>query len=279
MNLFRIALLAFTAFTCMQSAKGQTPDAAPARVPQASVSVKGNKISYLWAYRGLQAGLDVFDRKRDELASGASLRFVIQDYKKAGMPPGAVVKVVGEDAALTLPVDEDGGFVLKRSPTAFADDADVVLVAGTDAPPQRERGDFFTYPEPQVRSPNLPFGTWRMGDLRLACHMNLAMFKKTSSLLMSMAVRIYTIGKDFCSSSSDPEVRGNIGFTAPAPFDSATLIDGERRKVIGRGKKRHTLQVPISENWSNDTLIVFQFSGNDATSSPHEQAGEAAPIP
>lgn len=274
MNLSRIAPLAFTAFTCVQSAQGQTPDAAPA-----SVTVKGNKISYLWAYRGLEAGLDVFDRKRDELAPGASLRFVIQDYKKAGLPPGAVVKVVGDDAALTLPVDADGGFVLKRSPAASADDADVVLVAGTDAPPQRKRGDFFTYPEPQVRSPNLPFGTWRMGDLRLACHMNLAMFKKTASFLMSMTVRIYTIGKDFCSSSGDPEVRRSTGFTAPALFDSATLIDGERRQLIGRGKKQHTLLVPISENWSNDTLIVFQFSGNDATSSPHRQAGEGAPIP
>ena len=98
-----------------------------------------------------------------------------------------------------------------------------------------------------------------MGDLRLQCYMNLAILKDTQSLLMRMTVKLALLGEaDFCARSSDPKLLTHIGFTAPAPFESATLIDGERRQVIGRGRNKGILKVPVSGDWSNDTLIVFQ---------------------
>lgn len=259
------AVVACMAFGSPLQAMAQLPDAVDKDAGQTTlptVIVRKLDLDKTWAYRSMAVGLDVFDRRQAALAPGAALRFVVRDFKDARVAGGAVVKVLGEETNLSIPIDADGGFVLPRSKSAYADRADVMLVVEGAAAQSRERGDYFSYPEPEVRSPHLPAGTWRMGDLRLMCYMNLAMYKDTQSFLMGMTVRLALMGEgDFCSRSRDPKVMTHIGFTAPAPFDSATLIDGERRQVIGRGRDKRVLKVPVSGDWPDDTLIVFQFSG------------------
>ncbi|MEO7497496.1 MAG: hypothetical protein ABIT83_20110 [Massilia sp.] len=258
MKLLLVAILISLANGCAGNANAQVPAAMEADdIP--SVTIKGNKSAQVWAYRTMETGLDVFEGKRDALAPGSSLRFVVRNDRPGAFPTGAAVKVIGEQTDISIPVAADGGFVMVRSASAHRDKADVALAVGDVVAIGKKPASASNYPLPEVRSPNLPAGAWRLGDLRLQCSIRLAMCEDTLSLLQLAGFKALSLGRDLCGHAI--KVNGNITFRTPAPFDSATLIDGERRLLTHVGKQQRVYRAPVhDDSWSNDTLIQFQFS-------------------
>lgn len=258
MKLLLVAILISLANGCAGDAHAQVP-AAMEDDELPAVTVKGNRSAQVWAYRTLEAGLDVFERKRDELAPEAALRFVVRNYQPGAFPTGAAVKVIGEQTDISIPVTADGGFEMVRSASAHRDKADVALAVGEIVATGTRPKSASIYPLPEVRSPHLPAGTWRLGDLRLQCSIQLAIFEDTLNLLELAGFKTLTLGRDPCGRGV--KVNGGISFRTPQPFDSATLIDGERRLLTQVGKQQRSYRAPVrDDSWSNDTLIEFQFS-------------------
>jgi hypothetical protein len=244
----RFVLLALL-FTSAAFANGQPAGQAetkPEDEKVAEVAIEGIKNPALRSYRTMSAGLDAFDEHR-RLAPAAALKFKLirrtAIYGEATSWDGVSLRVAGNDFSIPLPIAPDGTFVLPRSQTAHAEDADLVLN-------QKKSTVSFA---PDVRSPGLPANARRLGDLRLQCEVLLAVEKKEMSLALRAFFNTAFMGGDWCRAK-----HAKVGVPLGDWSMSTVLAYGDKRIPLpGEGYK---ITAPIQDKaLPDDALIEFEF--------------------
>ena len=110
------------------------------------------------SYRKMIAGMDLFEKTRSQLAPQATLRFKLLPRRRDTNMEGIVLEILGDSVAIPVAVAADRTFTLERNQKALEEDASVT-------PNRRSRS--MTW-RTEIRTPGLPAGTRRLGDLRLA---------------------------------------------------------------------------------------------------------------
>jgi hypothetical protein len=216
------------------------------------------------SYRRMLQGMDRFARER-ALAPQATLRFRLLPRQPGTDMQGIALKVVGDTASMAVPVAADNSFTLERNELLWRQDA--AVLANRKTLSMTWRAD--------VRSPGVPPGMRRLGDLRMECLVGM------EAGLVSNNAHLFAWLDEFLSSAdkvcSDPN--GNYLFFAERPLFSITLQAGARRATL----PFHALyagnppaaEMPFCDcqvllersyfapvwdrSWPDDTLLSFEY--------------------
>jgi hypothetical protein len=192
------------------------------------------------SYRHLLAALDAFD-KHHALAPQAGLRFQLKDERKAD---GLVVQIAGQGAPVELPVAADGTFAVPRIERLADEDAELVL--------NRKKKSLSLWP--RVRTPGIPEGVIRLGDLRLECRVAIELGKKELGFMASAMISTLALGGDWCAVDSK-----RFSFWTPTRLilDGATVREGARSEALAvRGR---SILAPLADKrWSDEALIELK---------------------
>lgn len=229
-----------------------------------SVTVTATRDPVDKSYRKMIAGMERFARNR-ALAPQATLRFELLPRLPATQLDGITLRVLGDNISLPVTVAPDHTFTLERNAQALKEDAALVASRKTTTLTWRAR----------VRSPNVPAGMRRLGDLRLECQVGVE-----AGLLSNNAKMFAWLGEMFTDADrvcSAPD--GNYLFFSERPLFNVTLRDGSRTETLpfsmlyaGGTQTPETLPfcdcqvlldrsyyAPIwDRNWSDDTLVSFE---------------------
>ena len=233
---------------------------APARVTVTATRDPVDK-----SYRKMIAGMDRFERNRAR-APQATLRFQLLPRLPTTRLDGITLRVVGDNIALPVPVAPDHTFALDRNSQALREDAALIASSKTSTLTWRA----------QVRSPGVPPGMRRLGDLRLECQVGVeAGLLSNNATVFAWLGELLTDPDRVCASAD-----GNYRFFAERPVFGVTLRDGPRTETLpfsmlyaGGTQTPDTLPfcdcqvlldrsfyAPIwDQRWSDDTLVAFDY--------------------
>ena len=171
------------------------------------------------SYRRMVAGMELFAERRAALAPGAALRFKLLPRKQSTSMQDVDVAIVGDSFETPVEVAPDNTFVLPRDARALKENASVR--------PNRKKQTMTWRAE--VRSPGLPPGTRRLGDLRLECEvgMEARLISNRPPGLFGWMVERFGDTPAYCG-QEDPRYL----FFAERALWSVTLVSGERREVL-----------------------------------------------
>lgn len=242
------------------------------------------------SYRKMVKGMALFEARR-AAAPEAALRYRLLPRRPDTDLRGITVSVVGDSFERPVRVAADATFALDFDRKAVEEDASVR--------PNRKAGTLTWRAD--IRSPGLPPGTRRLGDLRLECRvgMEAGLVSQYPSLFDRMMD--FVLGADrFCDEKEPPYL-----FFAERPLFGVTLVDGERRRSLSVGELYAGLAhdrapdkllsycdcaalldrayyVPLGDrSWPDDTLVQLEYMdapspagdyGNLAGSSKAEMA-------
>jgi hypothetical protein len=239
----------------------------PPRTSLGSVTVRavGNPVEK--SYRKMVAGMDLFERMH-RLAPNAQLRYKLLPRKPGTRLADIDLEVVGKSFSYRVPIAPDQTFTLGRDPRAIAEDAVV-------SPNRRKLS--MTW-RTEIRTPGLPPGTRRLGDLRLECLVGIeAGLVSNSNPLMEALSNLLTDPFSYCGHKEAKYL-----FFAERPLFSVTLVAGARREVLAidqlyakavddPGLKDdlpfcdcevmldRTYFLPLGDSsWPDDTLVQFE---------------------
>lgn len=227
---------------CMPLALAQqTPDEAGAAEPPAQ-QVSGVRDPEWKPYRQMLKGVDAYDEYR-QLAPKAALRFVLRPNLPKMTLDDVTLRIAGTTVSIPVPIAADGSFTIPRDKDAAAEDAEMVLNKKKNAVRWRT----------EIRTPELPENTRRLGDLRLSCRINWAVLKDDEPFFRRTAISL--IGGP-CGST-----RVKVFFSEARVIGTATLVDGERRLVLPLNKDGLSYTAPLADaGWSNDALVSFDYA-------------------
>lgn len=216
------------------------------------------------SYRKMLQGMERFGREQ-ALAPQATLRFRLLPRLPGTDMQGIKLKVVGDTTAKAVPIAADNSFTLDYDAQLWHEDAAVLANRKTLSMTWRA----------EVRSPGVPEGMRRLGDLRLECLVGM------EAGLVSNNAHLFAWLDDFLSSPdkvcNDPQ--GNYLYFTERPLFSITLQAGERRATL----PFHSLYAanpPAAEmpycdcqvlldrsyfapvwdrSWPDDTLLSFEY--------------------
>lgn len=234
-----------------------------------SVTVTGMAHPVEKSYRRMVEGMDLFERMH-ALAPNAQLRYKLLPRKRGTNMDDIQLEVVGNTFSTRVPVAPDRTFTLPRDPTAWAENAAVL-------PNRRELT--MTW-RTEIRTPGLPPGTRRLGDLRLECLVGIqaGLVSNTSSKLMQQLSGLLTDPFRYCG-----QKYARYLFFADRPVFSVTLVAGNRREVLpidalyasasdDPGLPQdlpfcdcevlvdRTYFLPLGDkSWPDDTLVQFEY--------------------
>lgn len=269
-----LALLALPAMLAAQDAPAPaaTPPAAAQPAPP-SVTVRATRDPVDKSYRKMIAGMDLFEQ-RHALAPQATLRFQLLPRLPRTSLDGVTLRVAGDSITLPVAIDTDHTFTLQRNQQAWKEDADLIANRKTSTLTWRV----------QVRSPGVPPGLRRLGDLRLECLVGVK-----AGLVSNNAAWFAWLGdllQDPDRICGAPD--GNYLFFAERPLFGVTLRDGARTGVLPfsalyAGGTQTPESLPFCDcqvlldrsyyapvwdrNWSDDTLLAFDGMEGDPASS------------
>ena len=220
------------------------------------------------SYRKMVKGMDLFEEMH-ALAPDARLRYRLYPRK-----PGADMRigrlyVVGESFERAVDVAADDTFALPRDRDALAEDASVRSERSADTMTWRA----------DIRTPGLPPGVRRLGDLRLEClvGMEAGLISQYPSLV-SQFFKLLESPRAFCGRAEVPYL-----FFAERPLFAVTLHAGERRQTLSVGnlyagiahgrtpeeERRYcdcqalldrAYTLPLGErSWPDDTLVELEY--------------------
>ena len=240
--------------------------AAPA-LPSVTISAKANRDPVEKSYRKMLKGMDLFEKERST-APDALLRFKLLPRKRATDMNNIVLEVIGTTVDFPVPVAPDHTFTLARNPKAFDENAQVV--------PNR-KAQSMTW-RTEIRTPDLPPNTRRLGDLRLECRVGMeAGLVSSSGTLASWLVGAVLDTPAYCDKPAPLYL-----FFADKPLFSVTLMDGQRKEVLAIDKlyaaasdnPKLTAELPDCDcevlvdrtyflplgdrSWSDNTLVMFE---------------------
>lgn len=198
-----------------------------------------------WPYGMLQTAREAFDKRMAAQAPGASLRFRLPKTDPA--ESGNRVELVTEGQQLALPMVSNRAFALPPAVEVVDDDA--MVVVNRHFP----KGEY-NHPNVEVRSPGLPEGVRRVGDLRLACEAQMAMAKTEGFTVRAALAAAGLFGLNICTKLEIAR------FDAPStPWDSVRIEDGEQRMVIPKSQ-RDGPQLG-DKAWSDNAHISYTMAG------------------
>jgi len=169
------------------------------------------------SYRKMVQGMDHFERARAAIAPNATLRFKLLPRKPGTDMDDIVLEVIGSTFFYEVPIAPDRTFVLERDPKALQENAVVS--------PNRKRLSMTWRTE--IRTPGLPPGTRRLGDLRLECHVGLEAGLVSNSSPIARIADLFTDSKSYCNRKD-----ARYLYFAERPLFSVTLVAGARREVL-----------------------------------------------
>lgn len=239
--------------------------AAASQDAPAKVTVTATRDPVDKSYRKMIAGMDRFERNR-VLAPQASLRFQLLPRLPTTRLDSITLRVVGDTVALPVPVAPDHTFTLDRNSQALREDAALIASSKTRTLTWRA----------QVRSPNVPPGMRRLGDLRIECQVGVeAGLLSNNANVFAWLGELLTDPDRVCASAD-----GNYLFFAERPLFGVTLRDGNHTETLpfsmlyaGGTQTPDTLpfcdcQVLLDRSyyapvwdrrWSDDTLVEFDY--------------------
>jgi hypothetical protein len=220
------------------------------------------------SYRKMIRGMELFERMR-AMAPGASLRFKLLPRRHDTDMNGIVLEILGDTFAMPVAVAADHTFMLERHQWALDEDASVT-------PNRRARS--MTW-RTEIRSPGVPTGMRRLGDMRLECLVGLeADLISNPRSLFGRFARLLTGPFEYCNNP-----RAQYLFFAERPLFSVSLIDGQRRETISVDRLYggasadpdyrddlpycdcevlldRTYFLPLGDkSWSDETLVAFEY--------------------
>jgi hypothetical protein len=252
-------------FLMLPGSGAAQPALPPSGQPVPRVAVPATRDPVDKSYRRMLRGMDRFAREKAALAPGATLRFRLLP-RLAGTPmEGIEMKVVGDTLAIPVPVDADNSFTLERDERAWREDA--ALVANRRTASMTWRAD--------VRSPGVPEGMRRLGDLRLECRVGM------EAGLVSNNAHLFAWLGDLLANPDRvcDDADGRYLFFTERPVFAVTLHAGGRavpaplRSVYTGGNVRapdlpycdcqvlfdRSYHAPIWDRaWPDDTLLSFE---------------------
>lgn len=222
--------------------------ATPSTDDSGKVLVNGTRNPELKPYRVMSAGLDAFDKYHALAPAAPDVRFKLRPM--SGDPSvdmnGLALRIAGNTTSIPLPLNEDHMFTLPRSSAATEEDADLVL--------NKKKGNYRW--QPMIQSAGVPPGMRRLGDLRLECHVAVAVAKREMSFMERAFVATLLGSTEWCSSG-----RLNWGVATTRPVRSATLILGERRMAFPLSDDRMGYTALTSDTTLPDeALVEIQFA-------------------
>jgi hypothetical protein len=236
-----------------------------------AVSVTGLRNTVDKSYRKMVAGMDLFE-KMHGLAPDARLRFKLLPRKRETNMEDVQVEILGDSFETPVPVAPDRTFVLPRDPQALKEDASVR--------PNRKKQTMTWRSE--IRSPGVPAGKRRLGDLRLECAVGMAAgVVSNDKPLFGRLAGLLTGGPEYCAGSETRYL-----FFAERPIFAVTLVSGERREVLPIDRLYmgasynpdwkadlaycdcevlldRTYTLPLGDkSWPDDALVEFEYMGD-----------------
>ena len=199
-----------------------------------------------WRFSLLEKAQSVFEKGAAGQAPGATMSFRLPKVDPA--QGDNQVEIVGADHRLPLPMASNTSFSLKRG--TLAEDDDAMVVVNRNFP----KGEF-NHPLLQVRSPGLPDGVQRMGDLRLACAAQMAMAKGEGLKVRAALGAASLFGFNICDELEATRIEGPKG-----AYDSVTIEDGGRR-LVQSAKDRHPVKLG-DKAWSDNARISYTLDGH-----------------
>lgn len=224
------------------------------------------------SYRRMVSAVELFERERAATAPQATLRFKLLPRKPGVSVDDVDLNILGRSVVIPVAVAPDRTFVLPRSDRAL--DENAVVTPDRIARSMTWRAE--------VRTPGLPHGVRRLGDLRLECYvgMEAGLISEKPSLVGRLVQRL-TDSPAYCDS------RGNrYIFFAERPLFGITLESGERREMlpaarlwagaVGDDRLREDLPycdcevlldrayfLPLGDrSWPDDTRVLFDAMGD-----------------
>jgi hypothetical protein len=239
-----------------------------------SVTVTSTRDPVDKSYRKMLRGMDRFESEQSK-APGAALRFRLLPRLPGTRMEDIHLTVVGDSVSLPVPVAPDNSFTLERNARARREDA--ALVANRRTASMTWRAD--------VRSPGVPQGERRLGDLRAECMVgveaglvsnNAHMFRWLSDMLTSP--------ERVCG-----DAQGNYLFFAEQPLFAVRLRAGDRSATLPfrlqyAGGTLPAADLPFCDcqvlldrsyhapiwdrSWPDDTLLSFESMDAAAAGPP-----------
>jgi len=199
-----------------------------------------------WRYQLLETAQDHFEKRAAAQAPGATLTFRLP--KADPVQADNQVEIVRADMRTRLPMASATTFALLRDTEAADNDA-MVVVNRNFAPGHKD------HPIVQVRSPGLPEGLKRMGDLRLACAAQMAMAKAEGLKFRAVLVTVSLFGFNVCDELDVTEIDAPAG-----PYDTVTIEDGARR--LAQPAAQRNLPRLGDKEWSDNARISYTLNGH-----------------
>lgn len=253
-------LTTFTLAALFLMHQGAAAQDAPSPLGDTTAAIgpgKSGTTQVAWSYISLEAGVDMFERRSPQLAPGALLRYkmpkgILPPKDKDGKPEDTTATIAVKGWSVPLPLAPDLSFVLPPNSRAKADGAYIVVS-------RRFPSGMYKHPDVDVRTPGLPANVLRLGDLRLACEIQVRILKKDMLRARLLLDAMGWFGKSPCDSDT-----GKI-FTAPALHNSITYTAGNRRLVKPVSGKELEFNAPLGDSdWPDDTLMTFELDGEPA---------------
>lgn len=238
--------------------------AAGAQTP-ATVSVHAARDPVDKSYRKMIAGMERFARDH-ALAPQASLRFQLLPRSPGIVMEGITLRIAGDSVSVPVPVEADHSFVLPRVEEALREDAAVLANRPSNSMTWRAL----------VRTPGLPPGTRRLGDLRLECRVGMTAGLVSNSAPLFGRLADALLGADRVCLRPD----GNYLFFSERPLFAVTLRAGTREetlpfRMLYAGGELPAAALPYCDcqvlldrtyyaplwdaSWPDDTLLSFTY--------------------
>lgn len=238
------------------------------RASLGAVTVSGVGHPVEKSYRRMVEGMDLFERMHAH-APNAQLRFKLLPRKRGTNMGDINLEVVGRTFSYRVPIAPDQTFTLTRDPKAAAEDAVVS--------PNRKQLTMTWRTE--IRTPGLPAGTRRLGDLRLECLVGIqaGLVSNTNPIIEKIS-SILTDPFRYCGQKN-----ARYLFFAERPVFAVTLVSGSRRETLPIDSLYasasddpeladdlpfcdcevmldRTYFLPLGDqSWPDDTLVQFDF--------------------
>ena len=237
-------------------------------LPSVTIAAKANRDPVEKSYRNMLRGMDLFDAQRS-MSPNSTLRFKLLPRKQDTDMKSIEMEVIGSTVAFAVVVAPDGTFTLERNPQAFDENAQVI--------PNR-KAQSMTW-RSDIRTPGLPAGTRRLGDLRLECRVGM-----TSGLISNSSNIIGRLTQAVLNTPAYCDRKAPLYlFFADRPVFSVAMHSGSRREVLSIDKLYasasddpglksdlpycdcevlidRTFVLPLGDlSWPDDTLVEFEY--------------------
>ncbi|HZX26733.1 MAG TPA: hypothetical protein VFF16_06675, partial [Telluria sp.] len=180
-----------------------------------------------------------------------TVRFKLRARKSAGPDPyaGLRLRLAGDQTAVDLALDPDGSFDLPSQDVVADADADLIL--------NKRKGGYNWLPV--VRSPGLPEGMRRMGDLRLECEVLIATVKEELGLMKTAFINTLMLSTDWCMNKRREDV--NIPSFAERPLAGAVLVEGDKRTALKVDSDPTVFIAPLADRRvADDALVELHYA-------------------